>query len=149
VFFSNGRRGTEERSDFHSEVVRETHVSIPYRRFKRWYLGQALPIADVVNAICVLSGQELTSLNVTFKEPNWGRKEGGYAKVAIRGCNLTMSDRIRGGRFAGGSNSIDHLRRIASLSGTSLIKNNRNPGRRVLGPNGVRMFNYLRETPCW
>lgn len=84
-------------------------------------------------------------LDISFRDENWGQRKGGYRKVAIRGCNLTISDRIKGGKTAGNSNSVEHLKRIASLGGVGLIRSGKSPSRKTLGPNGVKMYDYLER----
>ncbi len=95
--------------------------------------------------MCDLSGQELSKLNVTYRDPNWGRKKGGQRKVAIHGCNLTMHDRIKGGATSGRSNSHEHMKVIASIGGATSAKSFKNGLRRVVGPDGVRMYNGLER----
>jgi hypothetical protein len=52
---------------------------------------------------------------------------------------------VKGGRITGGSNSIMHMKAIASIGGTASIKANRHPFRRIGGPNGTRMLDSLER----
>lgn len=131
--------------DFYNELMSKSNVPFTFRMFRRWYLGYALPIAEVVNKICNLTGQDLTRLCVTYREPNWGRKKGGISKATLYDCNLTMRDRMIGGTITGRSNSHDRMRFIASIGGSNSVKSCHNPWRRVLGPNQIRMFNRLEK----
>ncbi len=66
-------------------------------------------------------------------------------KFTSYGCNLTLMDRIKGGELTGRSQSLSHLRAIASLGGSTSAKSNQNPRRLVSGPGGVRMYNELEK----
>jgi hypothetical protein len=66
-------------------------------------------------------------------------------KVTEHGCNLTLENRVKGGRMTGGSNSLLHMKAIASIGGAASIKTNRHPFRRVSGPNGTKMLDDLER----
>ena len=145
AFFRQARDQTGGWKNLYARVSETTYVSLTIRKFKRWYLGQALPTAETVAALCGITGQEICNLGVVLKERNWGQRRGGCKKVATHGCNLTLRDRMIGGQLTGRSNSLNHLKNIASIGGSRGAKSPKNPRRRIQGPGGVRMFNRLER----
>jgi hypothetical protein len=145
VFFRKARDQIGSWRILYAQVLRTKHVSLTLRKLKRWNLGQALPTAETVAAICEITGQEFRNLDVKLKDHNWGQKRGGYHKVATYGCNLTLQDRMIGGKLTGRSNTLNHLKTIASIGGSHAVKRMKNPNRRIFGPSGVRMFNQLER----
>lgn len=115
------------------------------RAFRRWHLGQSLPPLTLVARICELTGEDLSKIGVGVRVANWGARKGGLEKVARFGCNLTLRDRVKGGRLVRRSNSVRHMRSIASLGGVNSLKSGRNPRRTVPGPYGIRMYNHLEK----
>lgn len=145
AFFRNARDRTGSWRILHARVEGTGHVLLTPRKLKRWKLGQALPTAGTVAAICEVTRQEFSDLAVKLKDHNWGQTRGGYHKVATYGCNLTLQDRMIGGKLTGRSNTLSHLRTIASIGGAHAVKRMKNPQRRIFGPGGVRMFNRLES----
>ena len=145
AFFFQARRSFTNWMDLFNELCKVTRTQLTVRKLKRWRLGQALPVLDVVQAICSLTGQDLGQLAVEIRSAHWGQKKGGDRKVAKHGCNLTLDNRMKGGRMTGRSNSAAHMKTIASVGGSISIKRNRHPFRRTRGPNGVRMLDRLER----
>jgi hypothetical protein len=144
-FFDETKQQFENWSNFYDELSKNGHAKVSFRQLRRWRLGQALPTLTVVELICHLTGQDPKKLALTLRSPNWGQRQGGLIKAAKYGCNLTLSDRVRGGRITGKSQSISHLRTIGSIGGSNSAKSHGNPHRQVLGPDGVRMFNDMER----
>jgi hypothetical protein len=145
AFFRRARCDFGSLLELFNELVKDAPKGFSFRKLKRWYFGQALPTLDIVNLICNLTRQDLPQLGVTMKELNWGQRKGGYKKIVMHGCNLTMQDRIKGGRLTGQSNSVQHLKKIASVGGANSVKSVKHSNRRVIGPTGVKMFNRLER----
>ena len=108
-------------------------------------LAKCLPPLNVVEVICENSDEEISDLAHTLRPPSWGQTKGGLKKIARYGCNLTLEDRVKGGRRAGRSNSVDHMTYVASIGAASSLKSNRNPRRHVTGPNGILMYIKLEK----
>jgi hypothetical protein len=145
AFFREARDRTGSWKNLYAQVSGTTHISLTLRKLRRWCLGQALPTAETVAAICDVTGREICNLGVVFRGRNWGQRKGGCKKVETHGCNLTLQDRMIGGKLTGRSNSVDRLKTIASIGGSRGAKSPKNPRRRILGPGGVRMFNRLER----
>ena len=144
-FFQKAKREFGRWVDLYREIATRNSSEFSIRKLKRWSLGRALPTADVVVIICKLIGQDPHHLTALMKDSHWGQKKGGHNKVVARGCNLTMKDRIKGGTLTGRSNSLEHLKRIASIGAVNSVKSPRHSGRRTIGARGVRMFNRLEK----
>jgi hypothetical protein len=145
AFFFQARRSFANWRDLFDKICKITDTQLTLRKLKRWRLGQALPVLDVVQTICRLTGKELCDLGVEIRPVHWGQQKGGNKKVAKHGCNLTLRDRMMGGRMTGRSNSIVHMKTIVSVGGSNSIRSNRHPFRRVDGPNGIRMLDDLER----
>lgn len=145
TFFRQARRCLMSGKNLFIQVSKITSTDVTFRKLKRWSLGQALPALDVVVAICNLTGQEFGTLGVKIMPSHWGQEKGGTKKFAQCGCNLTLLDRMKGGRLTGRSNSILHMKAIASIGGSKSITNRKHPFRKIDGPNGIRMFNRLER----
>jgi hypothetical protein len=144
-FFSQARQRFGDWQALFDALSKMTHGHLTLRKLKRWRLGQALPVLDLVQAICLVTGQDWRRLSVEIRPANWGQRKGGNMKLAEHGCNLTLQNRMKGGRMTGRSNGIMHMRTIASVGGAASIKANRHPFRRVDGPNGIRMLDELER----
>ncbi len=104
-----------------------------------------MPTTDAIVAICRFTGDEFRTLGLTFKERSWGQRKGGNSKVASYGCNLTLQDRMIGGKLTGRSNSIDHLKAVGLIGAARAAKSPKNPNRQVLSRGGVRFCNQLEK----
>lgn len=133
-FSSRARRSFDSWRSFFEKISGLTHSQLTLRELKRWRMGQALPVLGVVKAICSLERTDWRSLGVELLPANWGQRRGGRMKVAQHGCNLTLQDRMNGGKMTGRSNSMEHMRAIASLGGPKVkqtsISQNKRPERR-------------------
>ncbi len=145
AFFLQARRSYASWKDLLDNLRKLTKIHLTPRKLRRWRLGQALPVLDVVQAICDLTGEDLSQLVVEIKAPNWGQQKGGNNKVAKCGCNLTLQRWIKGGRKTGRSNSVSHMKAIASIGGSVAIKSNTHPFRTVNGPKGIKMLDTLER----
>jgi hypothetical protein len=87
----------------------------------------------------------MDQLGIIVRPAGWGARKGGLEKFARYGCNLTLEDRMRGGRIVGMSNSVRHLSLIGSVGGVNSMKSGRNPWRKVRGPFGTMMYNALEK----
>lgn len=144
-FFQKAKRKVGRWVDLYAEISTRNSSEFSIRKLKRWSLGQALPTADVVVVICNLVRQDPQQLIVLMKDSHWGQKKGGHNKVVARGCNLTMKDRIKGGKLTGRSNSLEHMKRIASIGAVNSLKSPAHSCRKTIGARGVRMFNRLEK----
>jgi hypothetical protein len=52
---------------------------------------------------------------------------------------------MNGGKMTGRSNSLEHMRAIASIGGAAAVNANTHPFRRINGPNGIRMLDDLER----
>src|SRR3989454_9341047 len=149
-FFDETKQQFKNWSNFYDELSKNGHARVSFRQLRRWRLGQALPTLTVVELIRHLTGRDPKKLALTLRSPNWGQRQGGLTKAAKYGCNLTLSDRIRGGRMTGKSQSISHLRTIGSIGGSKSANRHRKPPRQIFVPAGDRMFNDMeRERMMW
>lgn len=144
-FFRKAKREVGRWVDLYGEITARNSRKFSIRMLKRWSLGQALPTADVVITICNLIRQDPQHLVALMKDSHWGQKKGGHNKVVTRGCNLTMKDRIKGGTLTGRSNSLEHMKRIASIGAVNSLKSPTHSCRKTIGARGVRMFNRLEK----
>ncbi len=144
-FFRKARDFAGSWKDLYVQVSKMGSSTISRRKLKRWKLAHAMPTTDAIVAICRFTGDEFRTLGLTFKERSWGQRKGGNSKVASYGCNLTLQDRMIGGKLTGRSNSIDHLKAVGLIGAARAAKSPKNPNRQVLSRGGVRFCNQLEK----
>src|SRR3989449_10096957 len=147
MFFDETKQQFKNWSNFYDELSKNGHARVSFRQLRRWRLGQALPTLTVVELICHLTGRDPKKLALTLRSPNWGQRQGGLTKAAKYECNLTLSDRIRGGRMTGKSQSISHLRTIGSIGGLNSPHNQWEPPREDFLAHGSLGI-YAMEREC-
>src|SRR3989442_1896777 len=139
-FFDETKQQFKNWSNFYDELSKNGHARVSFRQLRRWRLGQTLPTLTVVELIRHLTGQDPKKLALTLRSPNWGQRQGGLTKAAKYGCNLTLSDRIRGGRMTGKSQSISHLRTIGSIGGSNSPNSHGDTHKQIFWADAGRMF---------
>lgn len=125
-------------------LLSSTGAEITSRSLRRWRLGHALPPRSVTDRMNQLAGQQMDQMAVIIRPRGWGAKKGGLEKFARCGCNLTLRDRMKGGKIVGKSQSTQHLGHIGSIGGVNSVKSASNARRKVLGQFGM-MYNELEK----
>lgn len=145
-YFFSLAKGTELTwKQLYHRLVARSEKYFTFRSFQNWYKALWSPTLEAVNAICKLTRLELRKMNVRVVSDNWGAIIGGKKKFRIYGCQLTSEEKRRAGKKTGSLNTREHLTKISSAGGVASVKSKRNFRRKVVGPQGEKMFNKLER----